>query len=710
MEGAWPHQTMQRGEIARRSAGPTTNTGLSKPLAELARGAHRGEHGCLARSPSRRCPRRGSATPTAVPANHGRQFAVAVTNAQLYERVHRAKVEWERTFDAISDPIAVFDSRGRTMRVNAALARLRGWKITETQGRTCTDVGLCGGGCPDCVVGQASRENRAIDREIVTTDDRIFTVTTLPMTAATKVPSSVVVQFAKEVTDERRRASRLRELSQELRSTNTELVSTLDRLRSTQAQLVQSEKLSAIGLLVAGVAHELNNPLTSIIGYAQLVHEQLNEMPDADELAPGLGERVAHSSGVGVPRRSCATSSRSRRQTRAVAPGPGRFCTRVVQLRATPGCRASGDELRASCRRCARTAGSNRCCSARSSTRQAMKTASWRIDIIVTAEPEGGAVSGECATRSGIEPGGFLTRFPRRVAGEGTGLGLASLRHRARPAGSGRSSIEKHRTSFFIRLPARARRSCARAGDVLVAQRSVVAVLSAVYRLGFSVRPRRPQRPSRAWPKTMSASCRDRSVVDPDPARWVQAWERRRRHAAIMRSASSGDGGPWFLRQRRVVLAPPYDLFQLRRAAGGHRRAIVTVPARRSVAHRRRQPGICRSPPTIRGAHGHHGGQRREAIGYRRRHRRRGDERRGCQVTAWACGAIHTAPDARHSDDRLTTGRRASGRQARRARPICRSRLMAYLEQRFGAVRGTSTGAAASSAPSGSRASSSLPA
>ena len=58
-------------------------------------------------------------------------------------------------------------------------------------------------------------------------------------------------------------------------------------LRHTQEQLLQSEKMSAVGQLIAGVAHELNNPLTAILGYAQLLEgEGLN--PKASDFVAKL--------------------------------------------------------------------------------------------------------------------------------------------------------------------------------------------------------------------------------------------------------------------------------------------------------------------------------------------------------------------------------------------------------------------------------------
>src|SRR5215471_12408790 len=47
-----------------------------------------------------------------------------------------------------------------------------------------------------------------------------------------------------------------------------------DDLRRTQEQLLQSEKMSAVGRLISGVAHELNNPLTAISGYTQLLQSE----------------------------------------------------------------------------------------------------------------------------------------------------------------------------------------------------------------------------------------------------------------------------------------------------------------------------------------------------------------------------------------------------------------------------------------------------
>jgi signal transduction histidine kinase len=56
-------------------------------------------------------------------------------------------------------------------------------------------------------------------------------------------------------------------------------------LKQTQAQLVQSTKLAAIGELAANIAHEINNPLTTVLGFASFIAERLSpDDPTREEL------------------------------------------------------------------------------------------------------------------------------------------------------------------------------------------------------------------------------------------------------------------------------------------------------------------------------------------------------------------------------------------------------------------------------------------
>ncbi|MEO5799240.1 MAG: ATP-binding protein [Gemmatimonadales bacterium] len=61
---------------------------------------------------------------------------------------------------------------------------------------------------------------------------------------------------------------------------NAALLGTLATLRQAQQELVQHEKLGAIGLMLAGLAHELNNPLAGLRGIAELLQQELGSHHD----------------------------------------------------------------------------------------------------------------------------------------------------------------------------------------------------------------------------------------------------------------------------------------------------------------------------------------------------------------------------------------------------------------------------------------------
>ena len=66
----------------------------------------------------------------------------------------------------------------------------------------------------------------------------------------------------------------------------SDLEHSLEELKQVQAHLIQTEKLSALGEMIAGVSHELNNPLTAVIGYSQL----LQSMDLAPQVKEDLGQ------------------------------------------------------------------------------------------------------------------------------------------------------------------------------------------------------------------------------------------------------------------------------------------------------------------------------------------------------------------------------------------------------------------------------------
>ena len=77
----------------------------------------------------------------------------------------------------------------------------------------------------------------------------------------------------------------LKSSNENLSVTNQALNNTLNDLRATQAQLIQSEKMASLGELTAGIAHEIQNPLNFVNNFSEVNIELIDEMKH--ELATG---------------------------------------------------------------------------------------------------------------------------------------------------------------------------------------------------------------------------------------------------------------------------------------------------------------------------------------------------------------------------------------------------------------------------------------
>jgi two-component system NtrC family sensor kinase len=204
-----------------------------------------------------------------------------------------AKRQWERTFDAISDPLMIVDGDYVIRRANLALADDLGVAIQRVVGRRCYEVrgegtqafpGDGSGACTGCPVPHARQEGTPRDGEMQARSGRVYRLRAYPLEDARPEPSPRSEETPPPAhLDGQQRG-------QALEGTPPLMVCSYHDVtdeREMTRQLSNAEKLAAIGRLAGGVAHEINNPLGGILAFAQIL---LRERCPPDEQLEYLRE------------------------------------------------------------------------------------------------------------------------------------------------------------------------------------------------------------------------------------------------------------------------------------------------------------------------------------------------------------------------------------------------------------------------------------
>ncbi|WP_431120968.1 PAS domain-containing sensor histidine kinase [Variovorax paradoxus] len=158
---------------------------------------------------------------------------------------------------AMSDVLLVCTEKGEIEETNAALCELVGRSDADLRGTSLlallADAGSIARAHAVLMNASPTRRGETIELNLLTADGSSVPVDANCTPRATPSGRRVGTVFVARPTAELRRAY------QELRSAH-------DALKQTQQQLLHSEKMASLGRLVAGVAHELNNPISFVLG------------------------------------------------------------------------------------------------------------------------------------------------------------------------------------------------------------------------------------------------------------------------------------------------------------------------------------------------------------------------------------------------------------------------------------------------------------
>jgi len=198
------------------------------------------------------------------------QVALEERNAELAE----AKSFTDSILGAMSDVIVVIDRAGRIASLNPALLRLLDLTAETLTGRPISD--LFHGPSPEfiaCLTGAQPGEGVS-DREVQLRDAAgepvPVALNCTPLRGAGgRIEGAVMVG---------RPVGELRRAYEALNSAHNELNLAHQELKRAQEQIIQSEKMASLGRLVAGVAHELNNPISFVFGNIHALRRYLERI------------------------------------------------------------------------------------------------------------------------------------------------------------------------------------------------------------------------------------------------------------------------------------------------------------------------------------------------------------------------------------------------------------------------------------------------